>query len=185
MNRSLNRVPRIAGGWLLALATVGLSPGRSEVPVPCDAPDAPRWVVQLRDRMTGRDGLVRYAIERHGPPRTCDGSVTAEFDGMEFGELRLGFADGVTFEVETLPPESSIVTLRVPGGFGDEAAARLLLQTYTARVGVDIDWGAAMVTMVDGERIHTFQDPDDGLNATGSLIFRGDRLVGLRFSLAL
>ena len=151
----------------------------------CDAPDSDPWVRDLRDRVLGFDDLAIFAVEAYGAPLTCEGKVTDEFDGMSFGSLHLGFSDGVTFQVETQPPEASSVTLRAPSGFADGASARQALERYGADIGLDIDWTAPEVTTEAGERTERYWDPDSGLNASASLLFRDESLVAMRLSLAL
>lgn len=151
----------------------------------CDDPDADPWVAQLRDRMISFNLLVAHAIELNGSPLTCEGAVTSEFDGAKYGTLTLGFDHGMTFVVETMPPETSIVTLRTGSGFDDEVSARRLLETYSAGVGVDIDWESATETAEGEELVSSYWDPDPGLNASASLIFLDDTLVAIRFSMAL
>jgi hypothetical protein len=129
--------------------------------------------------------LVDFAVELFGPPLTCEGSVTTEFDGVKFGALRLGFADSVAFQIETMPPETSIVTLRTFSGFDGNDSARHLLEAYSADIGLDIDWTTPTSTVEGEERVQTFWDPDTGLNASASLFFKGDTLVALRLSMAL
>jgi hypothetical protein len=131
------------------------------------------------------DRLAGYAIELFGPPLTCEGSVTTEFDGMKFGVVRLGFAGGASFQVETMPPEMSVVTLRTSSGFDDEDSARGVLEEYSANVGLAIDWAAQTVTREGDERVHTSWDPNAGLNGSASFIFLEDTLIALRFSLGL
>jgi len=152
---------------------------------PCDTPQADAWVTHLRDRVLQFDLLAKYAVQRYGLPISCEGSVTAEYDGSEFGILRLGFEGGASFEIETQPPETSIATLRNPAGFADEDAARRTLEAYCDDIGVDIDWTVDETTVDGDERLVTYSDPEEGLNAMASLIYRGGTLVGLRFSLAL
>jgi hypothetical protein len=62
---------------------------------------------------------------------------------------------------------------------------RQLLAAYTARVGVSIDWTVPEIATDGGERVETFWDPEAGLNASASLVFRDGILVRLRFSMAL
>lgn len=180
--------------WLL-LAAVSLAPpavahAQARDPDPssltaCDAPDADPWVTRLRDRVLEFDLLARTAIRLHGAPIVCEGKVTTLFDGNAFGVLRLGFEGGASFEVETQPPETSIAVLRDPAGLADEDAARRALEAYCEDVGVEIDWTDAE-TRTDGEeRTVTYRDPDEGLNASASLVYRGGTLIALRFSLAL
>lgn len=152
---------------------------------PCDGPDAASWVVRIRDRVVRFDLLARYAIRMYGPPIACEGEVTTVFDDNEFGVLRFGFEGGASFELETQPPETSIAVLRSPAGFADEEEARGALEAYCDDIGVDIDWTSAETSVERGERRVTYADPEEGLNAMASLLYRGATLVGLRFSLAL
>ena len=151
----------------------------------CDAPEADLWVRQMRERVLHFDDLAVYAAESFGEPMSCEGMVTAEFDGMKFGSLRLEFSEGSTFQVETLPPELSRVTLRSPSGFADEEVAWDVLVSYAEDIGVEIDWTASTVTVDAGEMIETYRDPDPGLNASVALIRQDGSLVGMRFSMAL
>ncbi len=142
-------------------------------------------MTRLRDGMLEADGLTRWAVERWGAPVSCEGAVSGEFDGTSFGTLRLGFPGGATLEVQTAPPETSVVTLRRSDGLGGEADMRALLADYADRIGTHVDWSAPTESVDGAERVLTFQDPDPGLNAFASLIFRGATVVGLRVSLAL
>jgi pimeloyl-ACP methyl ester carboxylesterase len=151
----------------------------------CAGPDADPWVTELRDRVLGFDELVAFAVQAYGAPLDCEGEVSAEFDGMEFGSVRLDFSEGVSFEVETLPPETSAATLSAPSGFADQVLARQMLQVYAERIGVEIDWAVPEITTEGDERVETFRDPDPGLNASASHVYSGDSLIALRFSMAL
>lgn len=151
----------------------------------CDAPDADPWVQELRDRVLQFDDLAVFAVESFGAPLTCEGVVSTEFDGMSFGSLRLGFAEGVTFQVETQPPEASAVTLRAPSGFADEASARQALEFYAADIGLDIDWTTPEISTEAGDSTETLWDPDSGLNASASMVFKDGSLVAMSLSLAL
>lgn len=166
---------------MLTLSGLGVTVNRP----PCEAPEAGTWVTEQRDRLLAHDGLVRFAIDRYGPPVLCEGETTSQFDGNVFGTLRLEFEGGVTFRLETMPPEASAVTLEATSGFQDETALRGALERYAADVGVEIDW--AQPTPVDSgqQRQETYWDPDDGLNASAKLLFADDVLVSVRFSLAL
>lgn len=151
----------------------------------CDGPDADPWVTELRNRVLSFDELVAFAVAAYGAPLDCEGEVRTEFDGMKFGSVRLDFSEGVNFEVETIPPETSAATLSAPSGFADEVLARQVLQVYAERIGVEIDWTAPRITIQGDERVETFWDPDSGLNASASLVYAAESLVGLRFSMAL
>lgn len=151
----------------------------------CDGPDVDPWVSEIRDGVLSRDGLVHFAVEHYGAPTTCHGAVTAEFDGARFGTLQLGFAEEVTFEVQTMPPETTVEILRAPSGFGDERLVREALRRYTADLGTAIDWSAPEITSEGTEVVHTFWDPEPGLNTSARLIFTSGTLVAVGFSMAL
>ncbi len=153
--------------------------------VPCDGPGVDPWVAGLRDRVLSSDMLANYAAKLYGPSVSCEGAVTSEFDGAKFGTVRLGFSQGVTFTAETMPPETSIVTVRSPAGFENEASARKALGAYCASVGLRIDWTAPNETTEGEERVQRFWDPDPGVNGSASLYFREGVLVAIRFSMAL
>lgn len=161
---------------LFAAPSVAQTP-ESEGPPPCDAPEAARWVTLIRERLLQFDMLARYGIGLHGPPIACEGEVTTVFDGDEFGVLRLDF-EAAWFAIETQPPETSIATLRNPAGFADEDAARRTLEAYCDDIGVDIDWTVAETTVDGDERLVTYSDPEEGLNAMATLICRGETLAG-------
>ena len=152
---------------------------------PCDGPAAEPWVTELRDRLLASDALAHYAVEQFGEPRTCDGAVTSDSDLGVFGRLVLGFANGETLEVETMPPETQILRLRAPDGIHAEASAKAVMRSYAFGIGLQIDWSAPRVQTTGTTREETFWDPGDGLNASVTFSYRGDVLVGMRLSLAL
>ncbi len=152
---------------------------------PCDEASADLWIAELRDRVVHHSGFARYAIDRFGVPETCRGRVTAVFDDRKFGSLELAFADRTLLSVETFPPESSQVTLRVPSGFASEEKARSLLKAYIDKVGLEIDWSKPVVTTENTERIERYESADPGFNGSAELISTNGRLTTLRFSMAL
>ena len=152
---------------------------------PCDLSADSDWVRDTYERTTSFDTLAVYAIERFGPPTSCDGSVTQIFDGSHFGRLTLNFPKDVAFRLETFPPESSVATLISPSGFADDEEIRGLLKTYAETIGLEIDWRTPDVAATGNERTETYWDPDDGINASARLTFLDDRLVSVAVSLAL
>lgn len=151
----------------------------------CDGPRADAWVADFRDRVLAHDRLAHFAVLHHGQPTACEGEVTSEFDGARFGVVVLTFSGGVTLEVETMPPEASITTLRAPSGFPDETGVREALQDHANGIGLAIDWTTPEVGSEGAEVVHAFRDPDPGLNASASLIYLDGELVAVRLSMAL
>ena len=178
----------IPGIFMTALAVSSL-PAGAPVPAPlgqCEAPDVDPWVADFRSRIESYDDLYRFAVERFGPPVSCEGAIGSEFDGMLFGRLLFTFEGGITYSVETMPIETSISVLRHPTGFQDPEAMRQALARDAEAIGLRIDWSVAPEVMeVDGEVIHSYSDPEGGLNASASLIYSGDSLVGIGLSMAL
>ena len=152
---------------------------------PCDDPELDPWVAALHERVVRFNGLAEFAIGTWGELTACSGEVTTEFDGVRYGRLRLTFEGGATLEVETQPIETSIVALRSPAGFPDPIAAESALRAYAAGVGVSIDWGRPERLEEGALRSATYRDPEPGLNASAVLVTTEDRLVEVRFSLAL
>lgn len=152
---------------------------------PCDGPDATSWVAAFRDRVLSYDALAAFAVAEFGAPVACEGDVTTEFDGADYGILVLTFGSGVSLRVETQPIETSIVTLRAPGGFEDPATVETALREYTEGIGVAIDWDAGRASAAGAETVTTYRDPDPGLNASAELLRSGPRLVAVRFAMAL
>jgi hypothetical protein len=64
----------------------------------------------------------------------------------------------------------------------DHAAAR---RETAAGIGLSIDWSTPEITSEAGEEVHTFWDPEPGLNASASLIYVGGVLMGVRLGMAL
>jgi len=173
----------------LLLAAVPAGPAGAQSAVPCDAPDADPdadpWVVDFADRVLRYNGLAGFAVARWGDAVGCVGQETMEFDGARYGTLELTFAGGVTLLVETQPIETSIVTLRASSGFDDPAAVEAALRAYADDVGVDIDWSRPERSDEQAEATETFWDPEPGLNASAATVRVGERLVAVRFSMAL
>ena len=177
------RARRFAGAVILCGIVEGV--GSGSVPGPCEGPEAGRWESNTYRRVVDFDQLARFAIDQYGDPTACEAEVTAEFDGSEFGTLRLSFGGRATLELETQPPETSLTTLWSQAGFRDEPAARQALRAYADDVGLDIDWSTAETETEGDLRVDRNRDADMGVNATASFFYRDGRLVGLRLSLAL
>lgn len=151
----------------------------------CEGPAVDPWVSDFRSRVESYDALYQLAVERYGPRSECEGAVTMEFDGVNFGSLIFGFRGGITYSVETMPPESSVRVLRAPGGFDEPEQVQQALRDYASGIGLAIDWSTPEISEEAGEVIHRFWDPEPGLNASGFLIFLDDTLVGIGSSMAL
>ena len=151
----------------------------------CEGPGVDPWVGDLRDRVTAYNSLAHFAREQYGEPLACAGSVTTEFDGAKFGIVLLTFPGGVTLEVETMPPETSLVTLTHPAGFGDGVAVKEAVRAHTAGIGLAVDWEAPEESMEGDQVVRRFWDPDPGLNASASLYYSGGTLMAVRVSMAL
>jgi predicted TIM-barrel fold metal-dependent hydrolase len=150
----------------------------------CEDQNADPWVVAAADRIRGEDDLFRFAASEFGRPIACAGSVAGAFDGAEFGAVLFRFPEGVSFELETMPPAVSMVTLRRPAGFSDPDRILAAVRSYAAGRGLSIRWAEPERT-VDGEEVvERYWDPAPGLNASAALTWSSGRLVSVRVSLA-
>ena len=174
-----NRLALLAGFVLASGSWGGTAPL-----APCEDVEAPDWVRSTWADLLRSDGLLRYGLDRFGPPLLCEGNVTDEFDGAPYGHVRVTFPEEAFFELETQPPAVRIATLRVPAGFHTPAEARRILAGYAASRGLDIQGIVPRQTTLGDERVEQFEGPDPGLNASAWLIYEGDRIVGLRLSMA-
>jgi len=128
--------------------------------------------------------LYRFAVELFGEPVSCN-ATRSVFEGDERRSLVFEFAGGARYRLATAPPETSGVSLAVPGGFHDEAAARAALEAHCKAIGLDIDWSRPEV-LEKGERRSTrFWDPESGHNAAAQLVHESGRLVEVGMSMAL
>ena len=175
----MSPLPLLAVALLAVLGST--PPDRRE----CDGPDADSWVSDFRDRTLAYNEIARSAVERWGAPTACEGAVTTEFDGVQFGFVRLTFEEGVTVEVETMPIETSITVLRAVDGFADAAAVEESVRAAAADIGLEVDWATPEVTSEGDRTTRTYWDPESGLNASVALVYRGDTLIEARISMAL
>lgn len=151
---------------------------------PCDGENADPWVAATAERARNHDGLLHFAIGKLGQPVECEGRVTDEFDSESFGTVLFRFSEGATFELETMPPSVSIVTLRDSGGFDEPAEVLEALRSYTVGRGLSIVWEDPERSAGGDEVIEQFWDPEPGLNASASLTWSSGVLVSVRVSLA-
>lgn len=171
----------VAGARAFAAAEPTVGSGGAP-PLRCRGEERDPWLADWRARAES-DGLYRFAVERFGAPRACEGVRTGEAGEIVFGTLRFELGDGAALRFETSPPEASRVTLLAPGGLADEAA-RAALVRYARGVGLAIDWTKPERRSDGSHRITAFSDPEPGLNAHAELIEEGDRLVGIALILA-
>lgn len=167
------------------LTTLALASAVALAPVPCDDPTADPWVTGFRDRIVAYSSLYAFATEQYGEPASCDAEIGMEFDGRSFGIIRFGFGDGIELSVETMPPETSIVTLGSQTGFEAEEPVLEALRAYTAGRGLEIDWNAPEIEADGNEVTRVYWDPEPGLNASARVARVDGVLRWVRFSMAL
>lgn len=151
----------------------------------CEDPSAAGWVVEASERLKGQNLLAQFAIARFGEPMECRGRVQDQFDGAEYGVVRLVFHNGVSLALKTMPIETMIVSLERREGIPLAEDVALVLRQYAESLGLEIDWTTSERS-TDGELdVETFWDPTPGLNA--SALFRrvSGRLIEVRLSMAL
>lgn len=150
----------------------------------CDAANVDSWVALEAERVRGHDDLFGFAASEFGLPVRCDGMVTQELDGVEFGRVTFRFPDGESFERETMPPAVVIVTLARRSGFDDVEKVRRAVQDYADASGLSIDWTSPDRTEVGHLVTEQYWDPDPGLNGSATLTWSSGALVSVRVSWA-
>lgn len=170
---------------MTTLLTTILTTATALAPVPCDGPDTDPWVTDFRDRVVAYSSLYAFAAEQYGEWVSCDAEIRTEFDGRRFGIIRFGFGDDIELGVETMPPETSIVTLSSASGFEDEEAVLQALRAYTAGRGLAIDWDTPEAETDGDEVTHIYWDPEPGLNASARVVRVDGVVTSVRFSMAL
>ena len=161
-------------GWAEARSTTVVCEGRS-----VDA-----WVAAAAERVRMYDDLFAFAVDRFGEPTGCYVRTATEFDGAQFGTVQYHFSSGVTFQLETMPPAVSIVTLRSEDGFADPEGVIEAVRLYSAGRGLAIDWEEPEHRGGAEDSIEQYWDPDPGLNGSVTLTRVAGALVAVRVSMA-
>ncbi len=142
------------------------------------------WLSQWRGNAE-KDQLYLYAVKLFKAPDNCEAKITGTFEGNHFGILLFTFAGGAKFTLETFPPESSRITLRVPNGFPDKQEACRVLEQYVLKIGVVLDWSKPKQQANGAELIRSFHPLDPELNATAIQVYKNNKLIEIGFSMAL
>lgn len=182
-------------GWAVALGfalsiTACQTPAEQAGPAAClaNSPEAVDWTAQASSRAVTFDVLLADVVAREGRWKACRGELHSLGDqGTGFGRLTYSFASGLTLTIESLPPESSVVTLRREAGLLTEADWVGMLKRYAAARGVPIDWSRPIVVKrTEGAATLRYEAAETGWNAS-AVIERGatGQLTGLSLSVAL
>jgi hypothetical protein len=172
--------PRLAWAGLLLGLACAVAAQAGGGPDECGGDDElAAWAERARESR-----LYRFAVELFGEPVSCN-ATRSVYEGDERRSLVFEFAGGARYRLATAPPETSGVSLAVPGGFRDEAAARAALEAHCKGIGLDIDWSRPEVRETGERRSTRFWDPESGRNAAAELIHERGRLVRIGMSMAL
>jgi len=91
----------------------------------------------------------------------------------------------MTYTAESMPPETSAITLSALNGFPDEAKAIRQIKTATTQDGLHVDWSKPNIEKSSDTEIKTFWDPAEGTNGRGFLSYRKGKLISVGFGMAL
>lgn len=131
------------------------------------------------------DRLYLYAVKLFGAPTGCEGKITATFEDEKFGIMRFAFAAGSELQIETAPPETTRLTLKVPGGFPNENEARAILEQYVREIGLKIDWSKPVEETTADGNTKILRYSDRGLDATAVMVYKGGKLIEMGYQMAL
>jgi len=148
--------------------------------------DPDPWLEAVAERIRTRDDLFRQLVAGHGAPSSCKGGATQQFDTQTFGSISFEWRDGMTFTVQTFPPESSIIQLALQSGLSDRDSLVRQIQGYLRDRGISIDWATPRTQSTTAGRVLEFASASPGMNAQVTLEYdTKDRLVAIRIALAL
>ena len=171
------------GGWALAGFLLVLSlagPATAADLEPCEASAQPERAARWRAQVES-DPLHRHAVAAFGPPTGCRVRIEGDPEGLRFGTIVILFPGGARYAVDSSPPESGRMSLRVDGGLPDPARARAALADQAKKIGLEIDWEHP-IREADAVR---YRDPDTARNASAELRSEGGKLVEVILRLAL
>lgn len=143
-----------------------------------------RWLLQWRDNAE-KDQLYLYGVKLFKAPIDCETEITDTFESNNFGTLLFIFTGSAKFKLETFPPESSRITLRVPNGFPNMREACFVLEQYVRKIGVSLDWSKPKQQKNGLEMIKSFHPLDPELNATAIQVYKNKKLIEIGFNMAL
>lgn len=142
--------------------------------------------MQTRTNGVSDDVLFSFAITLAGLPDSCQARITSSTEDGKFGQYAYSFKNGITYEVQSSPPETGAVTLSASHGFPDATVAFRELKKSTEKVGLHIDWASHPELRKSGEtETQTFWSSDSGANARGFLSYRDGHLVAIGYGTAL
>jgi hypothetical protein len=144
------------------------------------------WLEAIAERIRTHDSLFRRLVAVHGPPSFCQGRSSQQFEGQSFGSVTFGWRHGLSFSVQTFPPESSIIQLSMRDGFSDKNDLLLQIQDSLEDRGITIDWARSRVRLTTTGWTEEFASASTDLNAQVTLDYDTDgRVLLVKISLAL
>lgn len=142
------------------------------------------WLSAWQEQVKG-NRLYLYAVKLFKAPTGREGKVTGTFDDIKYGIVKFTFAGGGVLEIETFPPESSRVTLRVPQGFSNDKEAGRVLEQYVREIGLEIDWSKPREEASGEIKTLYYEHEEPAYNATAVMVYKGTKLIEIGFSMAL
>lgn len=173
----------------IVCGTAAANPTASAAPMPrcaTESTDANGWASAFAARVQAYDGLFQYVVRTNGPPTRCSAHGLMYFDEKPFGTLRFAWRAGLTFDVTSMPPESSEITLRNPAGFPDQKKLIVYLRDYIKERGIPISFDRSETRPFPKGTATVFESIEPGANASVRLeTDTKGRLVGIVLLLAL
>jgi hypothetical protein len=177
----------------LALACVSASvwagPRLPGTPMPVctvvSAADRP-WAKEFAEGLSTHDRLFQHILTAYGRPHKCATRGQSRFEDQTFGDLRYEWRDGLVFEAQQMPPESSVVSLRHAKGLANQEKMVDFMRQYAKSQGIPISFDSPARRANGTGSITVFESVEPGVNASLSLEHdAGGKLVGIVLRLAL
>jgi hypothetical protein len=149
----------------------------------CIGADKPWTKEQTRFRQDHL--LFKYAVNLFGSHTQCSGKIDSTFEGKKFGVLTYKFKNKATLKFDAKPPETLVVTLESPQGFGDENQAIAKIEEVAEETGLKITLDEPEIEKSELMETKTFWDSSEGTNGRLFLVYKNKKLVNIGYGMAL
>lgn len=130
--------------------------------------------------------IFKYAISQFGKLTKCHRKVTSVDTGEKFHTMTYVFKNCATLTMKSAPPEVTDIEMVSEKGFAHEAETLKKLKNFIASIPLKIDWSKSESYKEKGRKTKIFRaSKEQDINGWGRLIYKGKKLVGIGYGMAL
>lgn len=111
--------------------------------------------------------LFGYLAKENGDPARCADGPETKFDGEDYNLLELTWNNGLSFSLQSLPPETSITKIKLESGFPDKNALQQTIREHIDAVsdGIEFNWDEPGISKNEKGTTEEFIGEPSGMNA--------------------